>query len=190
MGEEKEMVSGYTNDYTVLWGVTKGDLQGKIEYYNHINYFLSGYTQDEVRFTEDRYAPVDVKFEDNERVDELKYRDISAGQYLKKGYLYELKKWKHMKHYNKPYYICFFKDVVIVWDVSKVKKDFYLKECASNCQFGGYYKKEWKWVTNVYWDDAHTIFYIKDGRYIPLNNEERKRCKKWLQEEYKESLKN
>lgn len=179
------MVSGYTKDNTVLWGVTKGDLKGKIEYYNHIKYFLSGYTEDEVHFTEERYAPVDVEFEDKERVDELKYRDISASDYLCEGYIYEKKKWNYMKSFNKPYYICFFQDVVIVWDVSKVKLHFYLKECASNTEFGGYDKKEMKWVSNLYFDDAHTIFYRKENKYIPLNNEQRERCKEWLRENRK-----
>lgn len=180
-----DMVSGYTKDNTVLWGVTDGDLNGKIEYYNHINYFLSGYTEEDALFTENQYAKVDVEYKGNERVDELKYRDIPASRYLNEGYIYEKKKWDYMKNFNKPYYICFFQDVVIVWDVSKVNLHFYLKECASNTQFGGYDKKEMKYVSNLQFDDAHTIFYRKGNKYIPLNNKQRERCKEWLKENRK-----
>lgn len=180
------MISGLTKDNTIIWGVTKGDLLGKIEYYNNINYFLSGYTKEDASFTEERYAPVDIKYDDNERVDEIKYRSIGAENYINEGYIYELKKHMHMKKFKKPIYINFFDNLCIVWDIKKLKKPltFYKKKCRITSEFKNTDdRKKYKWVADLDYDDAYAVMYKTEKNiYLPLNKEQRIRCKEWLKE--------
>lgn len=178
-----KMISGITEDNVVLWGCSEGDLKGKIEYYNNIQHFLSGYTEEDVTFTDDRFAKVDVEYDEN-RVDEIKYRSIGAEKYINEGYIYELTKHEYMKNYKKPIYINFFNNLCLVWDINKIKKPltFYKKKCRINSEVGKYQNvKDYKWVTDLDYDDAIGVMYRNSkNQYRPLNKDERIRCKKWL----------
>lgn len=178
-----KMISGITEDNVVLWGCSEGDLKGKIEYYNNIQHFLSGYTEDDVTFTEDRFAKVDVEYDEN-RVDEIKYRSIGAEKYIKEGYIYELTKHNYMKNFKNPIYINFFNNMCLVWNINKLKKPltFYKKKCRINSEVGKYQGiKDYKWVADLDYDDAIGVMYRNGNNiYRPLNKDERIRCKKWL----------
>lgn len=173
------MLTGLTNDNNVISGCSIGDLKGKIEYSNNIQHFLSGYTDYE--FTDNVYEKYDVIYPVDDRVDELKYRDISASDYISDGYIFEYTKYSELIKHKSAHYINFFKDVCLVWKIKEIAdENFIYKECAVNTQFGGYYNKHPKLITLLSYDDATVLYRGKNGLYRSLNNDEKNRCKEWL----------
>lgn len=183
------MVTGMTNNKQVITGCSQGDLMGKLEYSNNINHFLSGNSVDDYKFTEDNFSPFDVEYETTDRVDELKYRDISASEYLYSGYLFEYKKYQEMRKHKEKVYINFFNDVCLIWSIGYIPANKWcMMPCASNTQFGGYEEKKMKKVTKLYYDDATVLYRQKNGLYRSLNNDEKARCKEWLKKKLNNKL--
>lgn len=145
------------------------------EYEDHLLSGATGYT-----FTEDEYCKYDVVYDDD-RVDEIKYRDIPASRYINGGYIYEKIKYDEHKQHNRAYYVNFFQEenntITILWDVKKDHK-WYERECAKS--MAEYNTKKNKIVTYLKFEDAEMVLF--NNRL--LNNDEKNRCEKWLKERW------